>query len=97
MYTVCRWGKNFLAAPIRPPPWLKGGCLSVAKAGGILSFRNPPAGPYVVGARLWECATPFYPLGCFIVRPMRFLGTSTLSTHTLTMSPTFSTSEGCLM
>ena len=36
-------------------------------------------------------------LGCFMVKPMRFFATSTDNTHTLTMSPTFSTSEGCLI
>ncbi len=35
--------------------------------------------------------------GGFMVRLMRFCGTSTLSTHTFTMSPTFSTSKGCLI
>jgi len=36
-------------------------------------------------------------LGCFIVNPIRFLGISTDSTQTLTISPTFNTSPGCLM
>ena len=35
----------------------------------------------------------FY-LGFFMVREMRFLRSSTSSTHTVTMSPTESTSEG---
>ena len=32
-----------------------------------------------------------------MVNPMRFLAKSTLRTQTVTTSPTFSTSEGCLI
>lgn len=38
-----------------------------------------------------------YPLGFFIVSEIRFFFRSTLSTQTLTTSPTFTTSRGCFI
>ena len=73
-------------------------CFVPERGSAVLAFSGPlraklPGFP----AFLMENRRAFQPLGSFMVRPMRFLAGSTFSTHTFTISPTFSTSLGCLI
>ena len=62
--------------------------------GGLATRKKYKGAPSRDGAPFFHCAS----LGtCFMDRLMRFFFSSTSSTTTLTISPTATISEGCLM
>ena len=93
----CRRKELLVTAQMRPSG-LPAFCDILEKAGhqtqpAVLSLAFSAGKARLAGKK----TGPAYCFGSFMVKPIRFLTGSALRTQTLTMSPTLSTSLGCLI